>query len=382
MKKEDFKDIFNPVYIESCNEFIRNGGKCFSVLCKNCPFDERNNNDKKYCIQNNYSDETFVKFECEKLVKSAKAFKEMVEEEKRKTQEEKMEEFKVGDRVKLAIDNQFHGMKGVITELMDAEARLQMDNEYNAKLELTMPFEYLEKIEDEPQVAPFELKEGMVFKVIGDKTPYTVLKIGYELGCERYYPDEFCNYSKDFIDWEETRKLNGIFLSDKERKPLGIHYESAKEMFDKESPEFKLEVGMRFKTLDIVELPPKYRNKILVAELTKVEGHIGVINEDGFYYIENKYIDWKNTENPYSLETKTSIESITSEQIDKWNEADSEKSYYVIYKEPSAKRHLSYEEALDEAKSKLLRSPNDKVCIMKCEAVVESKIEVKVNELK
>ena len=58
------------------------------------------------------------------------------------------------------------------------------------------------------------------------------------------------------------------------------------------------------------------------------------------------------------------------------------KSFFVVYNEPNGqKKHNTYEEALEEAKSKFSKSPNAKLCIMECKAEISGKINIDIKEL-
>ena len=131
-------------------------------------------------------------------------------------------DFKIGDKIKVveARKKEYIGAEGYIYDITPGGVIVQK-NEFEG---ICFEFDDIEKIEDKPQAEPFELKDGMKFKVIGDKTQYTLLKIGYEFGCERYY-----NYSKDFIDWEATRKLNEV---NEEPKPKEYLIINVKNEFD------------------------------------------------------------------------------------------------------------------------------------------------------
>ena len=118
-----------------------------------------------------------------------------------------------------------------------------------------MYFSNIKKIECEPQAEPFELKEGMKFKVIGDNEVYTVFKKIYELVGETYWPNEFTNYTNEFIDWEATRKLNEIKEETKTRPFITLEMGTMnlnKEQIEAlkrlhEIPPFELKKGMQFK---------------------------------------------------------------------------------------------------------------------------------------
>ena len=75
------------------------------------------------------------------------------------------------------------------------------------------------------------------------------------------------------------------------------------------------------------------------------------------------------------------VSLIDWEATRKLNE-EPKKSFFVVYNEPNGqKKHNTYEEALEEAKSKFSKSPNTKLCIMECKAEISGKINIDVKEL-
>jgi len=87
MKKEDFKDIFNPRFLETANKFIKSKGRCNVINgCDDCPFNYQNNINNKHCSDGTrYVSKTADSTEKDPtLVRNAKEFIKMVEEEKEK----------------------------------------------------------------------------------------------------------------------------------------------------------------------------------------------------------------------------------------------------------------------------------------------------------
>lgn len=165
MKISDFKDIFNPMYMEAVEQIIKKRGICRKINSVTCPFSILNSNDSKYCVSNSFD-----------KVRYAKSFKQMVEEEKNRLEEEKVEEFKVGDKVKyINKENVWFGKIGKVISVYVSTCFVNFDDEI-----VECYKENLEKIEDS--------------KV---------------LGCVRIDIN-------DCIDWEATRKLNEIKEGQKE----------------------------------------------------------------------------------------------------------------------------------------------------------------------
>lgn len=226
MKISDFDEWNKTIFIKTCNRIIAQNGSCKGGSCSKCPFTRDNATDSKHCgVNKKYRDKDDTTYADQKLLNSAKAFKKMVEEEKNKSEEEKMqkdsflkanivfvdkvEEFKVGDRVK-NINNTsvYFTMKGKIEEVYKRSCLV----DYNGE-KVATSYKYIEKVEDKQEVEkPFRLKKGMkVITINSEPMIKSYRNTIFEVDCVN------CNnilsttgYIVNFkcIDWEETRKLN------------------------------------------------------------------------------------------------------------------------------------------------------------------------------
>lgn len=115
---------------------------------------------------------------------------------------------------------------------------------------------------------------------------------------------------------------------------------------------FELKEGMKFKSKSSDDI----KRVVKIANYSYKKYFI-----DDIFFVTDEQIDWEATR--------------------KLNEHVS-KSFYVVYNEPNGqKKHSTYEEALEEAKSKFEKHPNSKLCIMECKAEISGKININVKEL-
>ena len=164
MRKEDFKDISNPVFLESVNKIIEQKGLCDGINCDFkegiCPFHYTNSKNDDNCSENQYKS-----YDKESLLNSAIEFKKMLENENKSFEE-------IQEKTKETI-----------------------------------------KSNDE-KLNTFELKEGMKFKYLGDNKVYIVSTIdGNQVWNTKGSWD-----CMEIINWEETRKLNDIKQQQKQSK--------------------------------------------------------------------------------------------------------------------------------------------------------------------
>ena len=139
----------------------------------------------------------------------------------------KISDFKAWEKVRvndpknyMRLHKYLHGKEGQITPLGDGE--IQSQGCYYVKIDDTiwgMSKEHLEKIEDkqEEKQEPFELKEGMKFKIEDTEELPTFRNKILELHHLEYRENQYklyynpsCCVSEDFIDWQATRKLNEV----------------------------------------------------------------------------------------------------------------------------------------------------------------------------
>ena len=216
MKKEDFKDIFNHVYMESAEKIMERVDCCVGVACLSCPFDSHNNPKCFSCKDITKIGKYSTKYNL------AKAFKSMVEEEKRK-------DFKVGDKVRVIVDNDLKNKTGELRHINNHSAIVKFDD--TTIDNTTILFRNLEKIKGKQKKEPFELKEGM--KVVSiDKEIY--IFNGNEYISEVFETEMIgvvekkigayttVGIPKSRIDWEETRKLNEVKEEPKEESKKSI----------------------------------------------------------------------------------------------------------------------------------------------------------------
>ena len=163
MNNEDFKDISNPVFLESVNKIIEQKGLCDGINCDFkegiCPFHYTNSKNDDNCSENQYKS-----YDKESLLNSAIEFKKMLENQNKYFEE-------IQEKTKEIIKNTDEKLKS------------------------------------------FELKEGM--KV---KNKFGNIHIFLEsFGDEYWYENRTCNL-KDEIDWEATRRLNEVKEQPKQEK--------------------------------------------------------------------------------------------------------------------------------------------------------------------
>ena len=166
MKKEDFKDISNPVFLESVERIIKQKGSCKYLDCNTveCPFCRSNSSNNKSCTENNYKRSRTGDVEDWYLLNGSFEFKKMLENENKYFEE-------IQEKTNEIIKN------------------------------------------NDEKLNTFELKEGM--KV---KNKFGNIHIFLEsFGGEYWYENRTCNLEEE-IDWEATRRLNEVKEQHKQEK--------------------------------------------------------------------------------------------------------------------------------------------------------------------
>ena len=129
---------------------------------------------------------------------------------------DKMQEFKVGDRVKI-IQGFFKGAEGEIIKIIRGVAIIK-----NESMTFEIGLEILVKIEDKPQAEPFELKKGMRVKLIFSEKLIDSYRMKV-VTVDSVNGNSFCDTDSrfvgiEYIDLEETRKLNEVKEEPKNEK--------------------------------------------------------------------------------------------------------------------------------------------------------------------
>lgn len=375
MIKEDFKDIFNPVFMETVNMIIDlNKHDVFCHLvehrCGSCPFSIDNTGG--FCRSLGYSD----------ILNRAKAFKKMVEEEKEKLnfketnnltkeiientdkklkrvpftvgtghffivgnttkgqdkrfereylqmwldgkqiekEEEKMQEFKVGDKVKvndpknrMRLKRYLHGQIGEITPLGSGE--IETFNTYYVKIDDTLwelGKEYLEKIEEKPKFLvnkevifthnPYEKtpreRKGIIFNDMQSNGKFYYVKLIDTKG----------------LEW--NMNANAPFIAPKE-------WIKKIEENPQQEP-FELKEGVKVK---IVSEKPIHKNFIpemgefLGKELTiekRIYEKFGYKVKESWCFFNDEFIDWEATRKLNEVKEEPKLDKKSYEDLEKF----------------------------------------------------------------
>lgn len=350
MKKEDFKGIFNPVFMEKIDIIIGNGGECFRVKCGKCPFFYKNSSNNASCRIKGLKNPNSSKI----LLENAKAFKAMVEEEKEKLNFKEInnltkeiientdkklnggnmeKEFKVGDEViNINEKTSYYSKKGVVKEVYEDSCLVNYSGELvichksslekrenNPKNSITATITFhskkaLEAIgkvgeelkEIKEQVEPFELKEGMKVILKHRKEPIVVSYEKYNVTdssknfLEYAYNSKCCLtfFNKD-VDWEATRKINEnyglkadfVFLDETDYPKENKQFPNEKESELKEEKVFGLKRGMKVKTNFKKELLYFYG----FNTNTKHYACCSDINREPNHWLKENEINWEET---------------------------------------------------------------------------------------
>ena len=193
MKKEDFKDISNSVFLESVNKIIEQKGLCDGINCgfkeDICPFHHINSKNNNSCSDNQYKS-----YDKESLLNSAIEFKKMLENENKSFEE-------IQEKTKEIIKSNDEKLK---------------------KIPFKVGTGHFFIVDDKPQ-EHFELKVGMEF-IDEEGIKQKVLNIGNSSTGETTYIFEYDKfggstaYFSEGVDWEETRKLNEVKEKPKQEK--------------------------------------------------------------------------------------------------------------------------------------------------------------------
>ena len=159
MKLEDFQDYNNPKYIESCNKIIEYGNCKNIQFCTECPFHWYNLT-KEFADCTEYGNSTDCLLKDEKLVESAKEFKELVQMNKGMTHEQYMKKIENVD-----FSSELVSIEDINSILNKDEEYIILDNEYEIIHRIKTLKEAEELIEDSI-LTQFSNKEYIIAKVI------------------------------------------------------------------------------------------------------------------------------------------------------------------------------------------------------------------------